>query len=448
MSRRLASLLLAASSLAPGVQAETVAITHAKIETVTTAGTIADGTLVIRDGKIAAVGAHAAIPAGARVIDAKGGVVTPGLFAASTDLTAVEVGGVRNTHEESAKLGAAFDVQYGINPASTLIPLARQTGLTRAMVTPVSPRGGSDSDQDENAGRDFTAGSDREGVDASSLFGGRAAGVRLKAGDDEPVFAARAAVAVDLGDAGARVAGSHGAALQLLKTALDDARHYAARRGAYDNGQSRSYSLAREEMEALQPVLAGKIPLLARVHSATDIRQLVKLAREEKVKLVLEGAEEAWLVAGLLAASKTPVVIDTEADLPEQFESLGARLDNAARLQKAGVLVAISGSRSFNELRQARFNAGTAVANGLAYEDALKAVTVNPARIWGLEGKLGSLAPGKEADVVLWNGDPFETTSWPLTVFVAGAEQPEGSRAFQLRDRYTHAEDGMPPAYH
>ncbi|GAA0545306.1 imidazolonepropionase-like amidohydrolase [Rhizomicrobium palustre] len=444
---RIASLLLAASAFALSANAETIAITHAKIETASAAGTIEDGTLVIKDGKIAAVGAHVAVPSGARVIDAKGGVVTPGLFAASTDLTAVEVGGVRSTHEESAKLGAAFDVQYGINPASTLVPLARQTGLTRVMVTPVSPRGFG-GDQDENVGEEFTAGTDSEGVAASSLFGGRAAGVVLKAGDTDPVFAPKAAVAVDLGDAGARVAGSHGAALQLLKTALEDARSYGKRRAAYENGQTRAYSLSHEELEALQPVLAGKAPLLARVHSAGDIRQLLKLAKEQHIKLVLEGAEEAWLVADALAATKTPVIIDTEQDLPQQFESLGARLDNAARLEKAGVLFAISGSRSFNELRQARFNAGTAVANGLSYAAAIKAVTVNPARIWGLEAKLGTLAPGKEADVVLWNGDPLETTTWPVTVIIAGVEQPQGSRGFELRDRYLHVNDGMPSAYH
>lgn len=447
MSRAFASLLLTASMLALSAGAETIAITHAKIETVSSAGTIDDGTLLLKDGKIVAVGAHVSVPASARVIDAKGGVVTPGIFAVSSDLSVLEVEGVRTTHEESAKLGAAFDVQYGVNPASTLIPLARQGGVTRAMVTPVAPQGG-EGDRDENAGQEYTAGNTHDGVNASSLFAGLAAGVRLKVGDAEPVFAPKAAMVVDLGDDGARVAGSHGAALQLLKSALDDARLYAKRRGAYENGQSRSFALAREEMEALQPVLGGKIPLLARVHSAGDIRQLLKLAAQEHIKLVLEGAEEGWLVAEALAASKTPVIIDTEADLPQQFETLGARLDNAARLQKAGVLVAITGNHSFAMLRQARFNAGTAVANGLGYEDALAAVTLNPARIWGLSERLGSLTPGKEADVVIWNGDPLETSTWPTTVFIAGVEQPQGSRAFQLRDRYLHPDDGLPPAYH
>lgn len=447
MSRSFALLLLSASVLALPATAETIAITHAKIETVSAAGTIADGTLVIKDGKIVSIGAHAAIPSGARVIDAQGGVVTPGLFVASTDLTVTEVDGVRSTRGDSAKLGAAFDVQYGVNPASTLIPLARQGGVTRVMVTPVSP-GGGEGDQDETVGEEYTAGVSKEGASASSLFGGRAAGVRLKAGDVDPVFAPHAAMVVDLGDAGARVAGSHGAALQLLKAALEDARFYAAHRKAYDNGQSRSVSLSREELEALQPVLSGKEPLLARVHSAADIRQLLKLAKEEKIKLVLEGAEEGWLVADLLAATKTGVIIDTEADLPQQFESLGSRLDNAARLAKAGVVVAITGSHSFTNLRQARFNAGTAVANGLGYQDALAAVTLNPAKLWGVGDKVGSLAPGKDGDVVIWNGDPLETTSWPVNVFIAGVEQPQGSRAFELRDRYTHPDDGMPPAYH
>ena len=142
------------------------------------------------------------------------------------------------------------------------------------------------------------------------------------------------------------------------------------------------------------------------------------------------------------------MLIDTEADLPDQFESLGSRLDNAARLEKAGVTVAIEGSRDFDNLRQARFNAGTAVANGLPYGAALAAVTINPAKIWGLSDRIGSLEVGKDADVVIWNGDPFETSTWPTAVFIAGVEQPQSTRSLELRDRYAKPADGMPSAYH
>ena len=448
MSRAL--LFAAAASLfvvAPAF-AETIAITNAKIETVGAAGEIANGTVVIKDGKIAAVGAGVKAPAGARIIDAEGKVVTPGLVAASTNLTVAEVDGVKETRDDQSggKLGAAFDVQYGVNPASTLIPLARQGGVTRAMVTPIAGRGFGGDEEDMLVTE--TAGSGDALAPAAGLFAGQAAAVRLTANDPDPVFKAKAAMVVDLGDSGARIAGSHAGSMILLRSALDDVRAYAAHKDAYERGQTRAYGLPREDLEALIPVVEGRMPLLVRVSRASDIRQVIKLAKEEHLKLIIEGAEEGWLVAPELAAAGVPVLIDTEADLPDQFESLGSRLDNAARLQAAGVTVAIEGSRDFDNLRQARFNAGTAVANGLPYGAALAAVTINPARIWGLSDRIGSIEVGKDADVVIWSGDPFETTTYPATVFIAGAEQPKGTRGLELRDRYAKPADGMPSAYH
>jgi imidazolonepropionase-like amidohydrolase len=140
-------------------------------------------------------------------------------------------------------------------------------------------------------------------------------------------------------------------------------------------------------------------------------------------------------------------MMDPEADLPSQFESLGSRLDNAARLQAAGVTVIIQGARSFNNVRQARFNAGTAVANGMPYQAALAAVTINPAKVWGFADKAGSLEVGKEADLVLWSGDPFETATWPVTVFIGGVEQPHDARILKLRDRYAKPAEGYPRQY-
>ena len=131
-----------------------------------------------------------------------------------------------------------------------------------------------------------------------------------------------------------------------------------------------------------------------------------------------------------------------------RFESLGSRLDNAARLQAAGVLVAIEGSREFYNLRQERFNAGTAVANGMPYQAALAAVTANPARIWGLSDHTGTIEPGKDADLVVWTGDPFETTTYPSVVFIGGRAQPMTSRELELQNRYLNASGGYPPAYH
>ena len=442
-----ALIAFAVLALATPAAAETVAIVNARLETAGPAGTIPSGTIVLKDGKIVAVGAGVTAPAGARVIDARGGVVTPGLIAPSSSLTVTEVEQVSSTRDDrSGKLSAGFDISYGVNPASTMIPLARQTGLTRAVVTPVLSRGGDGGHKDDSGAEDFAGGGGGDDTEPA-MFAGQAAFVTLAAGDLDPVVRARVAVTLDLGEAGARNAGSRGAALVLVKAAFEDARAFARNRGAYDRGATREFGMSRVDLEALIPVVEGRVPLLVRVHRASDILQVLRLAREEKIKVILEGAEEAWLVAPQLAAAGVGVIIDSQADLPDSFESLGARLDNAARLQAAGVTVAIMGSRDVNNMRQQRFNAGLAVANGLPRDVAMATITSNVAKMWGMTG-VGSLAVGQEADVVLWTGDPLETSTWPVTVFIGGVEQPQSTRAFELRDRYLKpAASGYPPAY-
>lgn len=446
MKRALIALALALG--ATPAAAQTVAIVNARIETAGPAGTIASGTIVLKDGRIAAVGAGVTPPAGARVIDAGGGTVTPGFIAPSTNLGVTEVELVAETRDDrSGKLSAGFDISYGVNPNSTMIPLARLSGVTRAVVTPVLSGGGG-GHQDDSGADDFAAGGGGPGDGDPGLFAGQAAVVGLKAGDLDPVIKSRMAVVLDLGQAGARNAGgSRGASIVLVRAALEDARAFRANRGAYERGGTRDFGLSRVDLEALVPVVEGRVPLLIRVHRASDILQALRLAREEKVRIILEGAEEGWMVAAEIAAAGVAVIVDSQADLPDQFETLGSRLDNAARLQAAGVMVAITGSRDFNNLRQARFNAGLAVANGLPRETAIATLTANPARIWGLSDA-GVLEVGKAADVVLWNGDPLETSTWPVAMFIDGVEQPQSARAFELRDRYAAPNaTGYPPAY-
>lgn len=434
------TLFLAAASalaLAGPALAETVAITGARIETAGPAGAVPNGTVVITDGRITAVGAGVRVPAGARVIDGAGKVVTPGLVAASTNLTVAELDNVRETRDDvpGAGLSAGFDIAYGVNPASILIPLARQTGVTRAVVTPAPVRGGfGEEDTELGLAQDYTAGGGETAHRDPGLFGGQAAIVRLADGDPDPVVRPRVAVTLDIGRNGAT--STRGTVFVLMRSALAEARQFARNRPAFDRGAEIPSRYTREDLEALLPVAEGRVPFLVRVHRAADIRQVLRFAREERVRVMLEGAEEGWMVAGELAAAHVPVIVDAQEDLPQNFDQLGSRLDNAARLQAAGVAVAIEGSRDFNNLREARFNAGTAVANGLPYEAAIASLTSVPARMWGFGDRSGSLEPGKEADVVVWSGDPLEVTAYPEAVFVAGREQPMTSRGQQLRDRY------------
>jgi imidazolonepropionase-like amidohydrolase len=419
----LATLVLAFGvNLAPAL-AETIAITGAKIHTVGPQGTIENGTLIIEDGKIRAVGAALPVPAGTRrIIDAKGKVVTPGLFDSLSRLGVVEVGAVQGSNDariEDDRITAAFRVVDAYNPRSTLIPVNRIEGLTRAVVAP-------------NPGK--------------SLIAGQGAVVDLSGPGDYLVRSPAAMFAV-LGETGAELAGgARSGALLRLREALQDALDYAANRKAFEQGDRREYALSRLDLEALVPVVKGELPLVVAVNRASDIESTLRLAKEFGLRLILAGVNEGWLVARQIADAKVPVLVSPLDDLPGNFETLGATLENAARLAKAGVTMAFMTGDAHNarNLKQA---AGNAVAYGLPWDAALAAMTVVPARIWGLADRYGTLEPGKDADVVIWDGDPLELTTFADAVFIRGREIPMTSRQTELRDRYKDLNKAMPPAY-
>ncbi len=241
--------------------------------------------------------------------------------------------------------------------------------------------------------------------------------------------------------------GARGAQFVLFKETLSEVRLYARNKSAYERAGLRDLSLSRADLEALIPVANGTMPLIVTVHRASDIQQVLRLAREEGIKLILDGAEEGWLVAGDIAAAGVPVLLNPISNLPSDFEMRAARAENAAALNAAGVLIAIKGNEgSTHRAREARYNAGNAVSHGLPYGAAIAALTVNPARIFGMAGQFGQIAPGAAGDVVVWSGDPLEPLSQPSAVFVNGVEQPLTSRPLMLRDRYRQ-QTPMPPAY-
>ena len=446
--RKLAvSLAALAAAIAAPAAAETVAVTNARILTAGPAGEIARGTIVLQDGKIAAVGPAAQVPAGARVIDAQGGVVTPGFIAPNALLGAVEV---RSLGDDLAvnnpEIGASFDVQYALNPASTLIPVARLAGITRAIVVPLSAGGGGGSFHDDDGEEVMTAG-DGGGSKSSALFAGQAAAIHLAEGP-EILMKPKVGMVVPFGDGGANVAGgARGAEIIALKSAFRDVRDYMRNRAAYDRAGVRDLALSKSDLEALIQVVEGRMPVIALVHKASDIRAVLKFAREEKIKLILSGVEEGWMVAADIAAAGVPVILDPLSDRPESFQVLGSTLENAARLNAAGVTVSLEGTGGAHRVRELRYNAGNAVAYGMPYQAALAAVTINTARIFGVADRVGSLEPGKDADLVIWTGDPFEPLSQPKAVFIAGKAQPMTSRQIELRDRYKDLSGPYPVAY-
>ena len=322
-----------------------------------------------------------------------------------------------------------------------------EIGLTSAVVLPLPVGGrGGDSDEEDDASQ-YAAGPSGEGSKSHSLFAGQGAVIDL-AGHESILTKAKVAMVVPFGASGARVAGgARGAEIVALKEALSDVRAYMKNKTAYERAGYRDLALSRGDLEALIPVVEGKMPIVAVVHRASDIRQVLAFARDERVKVILEGAEEGWMVAGEIAKAGVPVLLNPLNDRPESYEELASTMDNAGRLAAAGVTVALESTGGSARVRETRYGAGNAVSHGMSYAAALAAVTINPAKIFGVADRTGSLEPGKDADLVIWTGDPFEPLSQPTAVFIHGQSQPMTSRQIELRDRYKDLGRRLPPGY-
>lgn len=398
-----------ATAVAPG---ETVAITNARVLPVS-GPAIERGTVVIRAGKIDAVGADARVPAGARVIDGTGRIVTPGWIESATQIGIVEIpSGAEGTDDQAStdkELSAAFNVVDSFNGESTVIPVTRVEGITRAVVMP--------------------AGTGHAILGQGAMFD--LSGLQVPAS----VVKAPVAIFANLGEAGAASeGGSRASAMLRLREALQDARDFVRNRAAWNAAQRRSYARGRLDLEALAPVVRGEVPLAVNVNRASDLLAAMRLADEFHLKLILMGAAEGWRVATELAAHKVPVVVKPLTDIPS-FDALGATLENPARLSRAGVTLVLSSFDTHNA-RNLRQEAGNAIAYGLDRDAALRAVTLEPARVWGVADRVGSLDAGKDADLVVWSGDPFELTTAAEHVFIAGREMPQDTRQKQLLEKY------------
>ena len=409
----------------PGMAA-TVAIVGGKVHTVGPQGTIDNGTVLIVDGRIAAVGADVDVPAGAETIDATGKVVTPGLFSPQSQLGLVEVGfsaGPLDYSQRGDRYTAGFDVADAYNPRSTLIAVNRIEGVTRAVIAP------SPGYPDANG--------------SGHVMAGLAAIVNL--GDDNVLDRRGSAMVVTLGQSGSAYAGGTRAAAWLtLRNALDEALDYREHRGDFERGMRREYVHSVADLEALQGVVNGNTPLIASIDRAADIEVLVRLVNEYSLKAIISGGAEAWMLADELAAAGIAVIMDPLANLPGNFDKLNARFGAASILVDAGAKVALGDGSSHNARNMAQA-AGNAVAHGLDWNAALRAITLSPAEIFGVADSVGSLEAGKAADVVIWPGDPLELTNFPDQVFINGEKIPMVSRQTLLRDRYLQSNG--PPAY-
>ncbi len=426
-----AAYLLVLLLLCAPAGAQTLAVTGGKVHTVGPLGTLDDATIIIIDGRITAVGRDVPVPPGARRIDATGKIITPGLFSPIGALGLVEVGlsaGPVDSRQRGTHFTAGFDVADAYNRRSTLVAVNRIEGVTRAAIAP-SP-----------------ASRNRNG-ETGHVLSGLAAIVNL--GDDNVLDRRGAAMVVTLGENGSAFAGgSRAGAWLTLRNALDEAIDYREHKAAFESGMRRDYRHGIADLDALQDVIAGRIPMLVDINRASDIEALVNLVTEYRLRAILNGGAEAWMVADELATAGIDVILTSVANLPSDFDQVNARRGAANILLAAGVRVTFAEDRyEPHNARNITQSAGNAVRDGLPWDAALRAITLTPAEIYGVANTLGSIETGKAADLVIWPADPLELTSYPDQVLINGVEIPMVSRQTLLRDRYIRPDAELPPVY-
>ena len=374
----------------------------------------AGATVVVEGSRIRAVGKGVRVPSGFRTIDCRGKWITPGFVESASQIGLVEVSLESSTVDSRPELDdpvrAALSTADAVDLRSTLVGVARRHGITNAVAMPMQ-----------------------------GLISGRSAWLSLVGRDSKRLGDAVAgpiAMHVVLGESGAEaVYGSRASAILRLKEVFDDARAYAAHRSAFSRRQLYRLNTSRLDLVAMQDVIARRIPLIVRVSRAADIRVALELARTQKIRMAVLGAEEGWLVVDALARARVPVILQPLSDLPRRFEVRHARSDNAAILADAGVEVALSTFSSHNA-SGLRFHVGNAVRAGLPRDVALRAVTLIPARIYGLDDRYGAIERNKVANLVVWSGDPFEPKHYAETIVIEGEVQPLDSRQTRLARRH------------
>lgn len=416
MKRLVLSLLLVAGNAA----AQDVLIRNATVHTAGSRGTIKNADVLVQGGIIRAVGPKLLTPPGVKVFDANGKSLTPGLFAGFSDIGLEEVSAEKSTVDSSIELAGTgvrqtrpeFDVTLAYNPASMVVPVARMGGLTFTALTASS---------------------------GGSLIAGQGGVVRLD-GDPSAAMTGTRLLFVNLGAGADGMSGGSRAGQYML---LDQAVREARGQAPYDSPYALLTPAGRE---TLARYLAGGRVVFS-VDRAADIRQLLGFCRRHNLPVLITGGAEAWKVATELKAANATVFLDALQNLPSGFDQLGSRLDNAALLVKAGVKVALVSPDSTHNARKIRQAAGNAVANGLAWEDGLAAITRVPAQALGVGDRLGRIEVGMEADLALWDGDPLEVSTLAEAVWMHGTPMPLRSRQTQLRDRYLQDPGTLPRAY-
>lgn len=419
MTARTTCLTLLAAGLLAALPAgaQNLLIRGALVHTASAQGSLADTDVLVQAGRVAAIGRNLAAPDGTAVVQANGQPLTPTLFGGISELGAEEVSGVSATADTRLTLAQQparpeFDVTLAYNPDSLLVAVARAEGIGFSALAP-------------NPGGSFVA--------------GQGAVIRLD-GHSLPLPGHQLYLSIG-GAASERSGQSRAAQWMLLAQMVQEARGKVP-------PTSPHALLTPAGRSALAGYLAGGGRVMVRADRASDIAQLLRWAGTEQVKIGVVGGAEAWKLASELATAGVPVFVETLVNLPSSFDQLGARADNAARLAAAGVEVSyvLNGDGAHNA-RKLRQSAGNAVAHGMPWDKAFAGLTSVPARSFGVDGKLGSIAVGQPADLVLWDGDPLDVAHVARRLWMGGIEHALRSRQTELRDRYLVPAGSQPRAY-
>lgn len=412
-----------AATLALPLSAQTIFLDDATVYTMLQAEPMENADVLIVDGVISAVDYGLEIPPDARLIEAEGRPVTPGLFAGINGIGLEEIGLEAATVDNQLmfgelpvadKLRPEFNVALAFNADSTVIPVTRIEGYAWTVL-----------------------GAQRAG----SIIGGQGRPALLSGNYDSMLGAP--VLFVDVGsDAMDQSGGSRAAQWMLLSQAMDEAA------SAIEWTPAPLLTPAgRKALELFSGSGASGVTVF-HVHRASDILQVLAFSAEHQMNPVISGGTEAWKVADRLAAADVPVLLDPLVNLPYDFDQIGARLDAAALLHAAGVTVGfVSAGDATHNARAVRYGAGVSVAHGMPWGAALAALTINPARMFGVDHHTGTIEAHQRANLVVWSGDPLEATTVAEQVIIDGRLDPMVSRQTLLRDRYFAPEGELPRAY-
>ena len=402
----------------------TFLLTNATIHTITN-GTIVNGHVLISNGMISEVGSNVVAPSGVRTIDCTGQHIYPGFIDGGTQVGLIEVNSVSltNDHNEIGDLIPHMQAMTAVNPNAVAIPVTRANGITTALVVP-----------------------------SGKTFPGTAALMNLHGYTPKQMFAGFKGIVMNFPSTGKRgrrdsrseedIKKEQEKATKKINEIWDKVALYA-RIDSTTRAMGKSHDNYQPEMEALLPVYRGTATLLIAVNKDKDIETAIAWIQSKKVKAVLTGVAEGWRVADKIAEAGIPVITGPVLSLPgRQEDRYDTAYKNAALMQKAGVKVALRTNDSEN-VRNLPFNAGFAAAYGMGIENALKAITIVPAEIFGVADKLGSIEKGKIANLFVSTGDPFEMKTRIVHLFIKGWKVPLESRHTLLYDEFLHRTPGL-----